>query len=613
MRKRLIRRSIFPKTAVSRIVIILILAIALLPISNVVASELFQNGPYEVDVSLIANPSPSYIEQNIVFTVSVTPRDSSAGTASGSVEIRSGDEKVCDLELNAFGQASCQLVYDQPGVIPFQAFYLGINPILPGVSRTIYHTVLDKHHPLVEIIQDDPDPSILNRDIYANVLVSSVGPIPSGNVILYRSDTTCLSPDSSTAVDKCSAVLNASGEGGCSLPLTQEGVVSICSAYDGDYAHFTAISSAEPHRVSNSNTFTTITSISPEPSLAGELLLVQFTVTSPDGIPSNGMVEITGPDGNCTAPVNVGECSIRINQAHIQPVFASYTGEMGGQIELEPSVSDVVLHRVNVATTDIQLNKDTVNAFLGKNTPVAALTALDANIDESHSFVLIDGIGADHNDLFWIDGNQLIAHGNLPTSPGIVSFRVMTIDSAGLTFEKVLTLRVVDNSPELPETGFAAGQITQIPDQKVLYQSTDVTISIPRLGISIPVVGIPYGDNGWNTDWLTKQAGWLNGTAFPGWQGNSVLAAHNYLADGSAGPFIGLDQLQWGDRIEVTAFGSTSIYEVRDVKKVKPDDLSVLSHQDEPWLTLVTCKSFIEKTQTYRWRIIVQAVLVNMK
>jgi len=613
MRKRREVRSIFPKNAVSRIIVFLILALSLLPIGKVVASELFQTGPYEVDVLLIANPSPSYIEQNIVLTVSVTPRDSSAGTASGRVEIRSAGEEVCDLELDSLGQASCHLVFNEPGVIPFQAFYLGINPILPGASNTINHTVLNKHHPIMEVIQDDPDPSILNRDIYANVRVSSEGPIPSGSLIVYRSDTTCLSPDSANAVDQCSAALNVSGEGGCALPLTQEGVVSICSTYSGDYAHYPAISTAEHHYVSNSNTFTTITSISPEPSLAGELLLVQFTVTSPDGVPSTGLVEITGPDGNCMAPVNVGECTIRINQAHLQPVYASYSGEIGGQIELEPSVSDVVMHRVNVAATDIRLDKDTVNAYLGKNTRVATLTALDANIDESHSFVLIDGTGADQNDLFWIDGNQLVARGNLPVSPGIVKFRVMTIDPAGLTFEKVLSLRVVDNSPELPATGFAAGQITKVPDQHVPYQGTDVTLSIPKLGISIPVVGIPYDDNSWNTDWLSNQAGWLNGTAFPGWQGNAVLAAHNYLADGTAGPFIGLERLQWGDIIEVTAFGSTSVYEVRDVKKVKPDDLSVLSHQDEPWLTLVTCKSFSEKTQKYRWRIIVQAVLVDVK
>ena len=297
------------------------------------------------------------------------------------------------------------------------------------------------------------------------------------------------------------------------------------------------------------------------------------------------MVEVTGPDGSCSAPVSSGQCSISISQPHLQPVYASYAGEIyevqnGRLIELQPSVSDVALHRVNVAPTDILLDKDKVNAYLGKNTRVATLHAVDANTDEIHSFVLIDGVGADNNDLFWIDGDQLVAFGNLLTSPGYVSFRVLAIDPAGLTFEKVLTLRVVDNAPLLPDTGFAPARITNLGVQTVDYQQeNEVNLSIPRLDLSIPVLGVPYLENGWNTNWLNDQAGWLNGTAFPGWQGNSVLAAHNYLADGSAGPFKALDQLLWGDRIEVSAFGSTSIYEVREVKKVKPDDLSVLSHK----------------------------------
>lgn len=619
MRKKHKGMGAILKTNFLRIAIVIILISALFPIGKVLASELFQVGPYEVDVTVSADPSPSYIEQTVEFTINVTLRDSSAGTASGWVELRSGDEKVCELELDSGGQASCQLYFDTPAVIPFQAFYLGVDQILPGASERLIHTVMDKHHPLVDVIQDDPDPSIINRDIFANVQVSSAGPIPSGALIIYRSDETCLAPDSALATDFCATTLNASGEGGCTLPLNQDGFVSICAAYSGDYAHYPALSTAEAHRVSSSNTFTTITSISPEPSLAAEILLVQFTVTSPDGPTADGLVEVTGPDGSCSAPVSTGQCSISISQPHLQPVYASYAGEFyedpnGRLIELEPSVSDVVLHRLNVAATDILLDKDKVNAYLGINSRVATLQAVDANTDETHSFVLIDGLGADNNDLFWIDGDQLVAFGNLPTSPGYVSFRVMAIDPAGLTFEKVLTLRVVDNAPLLPATGFAPARVTQLGVQAVTYQQeNEVNLTIPRLGLSIAVVGVPYQENGWNTDWLNFQAGWLNGTAFPGWPGNAVLAAHNYLADGSAGPFKALDQLRWGDKIEITAFNETSIYEVREVKKVKPDDLSVLSHQENAWLTLVTCKSFNEKTESYRWRIVVEAVLVEVK
>lgn len=594
--------------------LILLAVSAFLPIGSVLASELFQSGPYEVDVVITALPSPSYIEQIVTFTVSVNLKAGGDPVTSGSLELRSGDEKVCDLVLNSSGEASCYFVFDTPAEIPFQALYLGVDQILPGASERIMHIVMDKHPPTVVVTQDDPDPSIINRSIFVSALVSSNGPIPSGSMLLYRSESTCLSPDEITVTDSCIATLDASGEGGCPLPLTEDGPVSICAAYAGDFAHYPALSQPEPHRVSASNTFTTITNITPEPSLAGDLLTVSFSVTSPDGLPALGLVTVIGPEGNCSASVAAGQCEITISEAHLQPVYATYEGEMGGNGLLQPSSSDVVLHRVNVPPNDILVDPSRVNAFLGANTRVATFSAVDTNIDETHSFVLIDGIGADHNDLFWIDGNRLVAFGSLPLDPGYLNIRVMAIDPAGLTFEKVLTLRVNDNTPLLPDTGFAAGKTSWLPLQDIAYQPQNgVILSIPRLGRTIPVTGVPVGDHGWQTDWLVNEAGWLEGTAFPGWQGNSVLAAHNYLADGSAGPFKDLHLLRWGDRIEVSAYGSTSIFEVRSVKQVKPDDLSSLEHQDVPFLTLITCKSFNEITQSYQWRLVVEAVLISVE
>lgn len=594
-------------------VLVLLAISAMLPIGKVVASELFQSGPYEVDVVIAPLPSPSYIEQEVTFTVSVNLRNGEDPVTSGGLELRSGDEKVCDLILNSAGQASCQLTFNTPSIIPFQAIYLGVDQILPGASARIMHRVMDKHHPTVVVTQDDPDPSIVNRSIYASALASSAGPIPSGSLVLYRSDATCLAPAATGATDFCSTVLDSTGAGGCTLPLTQDGYVSICAAYGGDYATYPQISGPQTHRVSASNTFTSITAISPEPSLAGDLLTVTFNVTSPDGNPSAGVVTVIGPQSNCSATVEAGSCTITITSPHLQPVYASYAGEMDGNIELQPSSSDVVMHRVNVPPTDILVDPARVNAFLGANTRVATLSAVDANVDEDHMFVLVDGVGADHNDLFWIDGNRLVAFGSLPLDLGYLSIRVMAIDPAGLTYEKVLTLRVYDNTPLLPDTGFAAGRVTPLQIQPAPYkQQTGVTLNIPRINISIPIRGVPLADQGWLTDWLANEAGWLDGTAFPGWQGNSVLAAHNYLADGSAGPFKDLQQLRWGDLIEVTAYGSTSVFEVRDVKKVKPDDLSILGHQDQAYLTLITCKSFSEKTQSYQWRIVVEAVLISV-
>ncbi len=167
----------------------------------------------------------------------------------------------------------------------------------------------------------------------------------------------------------------------------------------------------------------------------------------------------------------------------------------------------------------------------------------------------------------------------------------------------------------LPATGFAPGRQTDLSHAPfTVYHSTgELRLRIPALGVSIPVLGIPLEQGSWNTSWLSNQAGWLEGSAFPTWTGNSVLTGHIYLANGLPGPFYKLDGLRWGDQIIIQAFGSNYIYEVRSNQTVKPNNISILEHEDYPWLTLVTCKGYDESTDTYHWRVVVKAVLVKIE
>jgi LPXTG-site transpeptidase (sortase) family protein len=166
----------------------------------------------------------------------------------------------------------------------------------------------------------------------------------------------------------------------------------------------------------------------------------------------------------------------------------------------------------------------------------------------------------------------------------------------------------------LPETGFAPGVVTDLSHTPhEAYLSTgDVTLEIPALGIKIPVVGVPLKDGAWNVAWLGNQAGWLQGTAFPSWSGNSLLTSHVYLANGLAGPFVNLNKLKFGDKVIVHAYGQKYTFEVQTNAILEPNDTSAFKHEEKPWLTLVTCKEYDEKSQAYRKRVVVQAVLVSV-
>ena len=169
-------------------------------------------------------------------------------------------------------------------------------------------------------------------------------------------------------------------------------------------------------------------------------------------------------------------------------------------------------------------------------------------------------------------------------------------------------------SKRLPSTGFAPNQLTDLRSvpRETYIQTGDLTIDIPSLRINIPVVGVPLRNGDWNVSWLGKQAGWLEGSAFPTWNGNSVITSHVYLSNGLPGPFFDLGKLRYGEKVIIHAYGQRYTFEVRSNEIVEPTDASAFRHEERSWLTLVTCREYDEKTNTYRKRVVVRAVLVSV-
>jgi LPXTG-site transpeptidase (sortase) family protein len=167
----------------------------------------------------------------------------------------------------------------------------------------------------------------------------------------------------------------------------------------------------------------------------------------------------------------------------------------------------------------------------------------------------------------------------------------------------------------LPATGFPMGKVTTILPQpaSLAYSSTDLWLEIPKLGVKMPIVGVPQTKNGWEVTWLNRDAGWLNGSAFPTWKGNSVLTAHVWDALNKPGPFAKLKELKYGDQVKVHAFGQVYVYEIRENATVLPRSLkTVFKHEEDSWITLITCEDYSESTKTYSYRRMVRATLVSV-
>ncbi len=186
--------------------------------------------------------------------------------------------------------------------------------------------------------------------------------------------------------------------------------------------------------------------------------------------------------------------------------------------------------------------------------------------------------------------------------------------------------------PQMPETGFTPGVVTDLQDQPAEKEyfnvcagdshfasdchlsSTDTfRLEIPALNVEMPIVGVPLTIDGWDVSWLGDSAGYLEGTAYPTWAGNTALTAHVWDADNNPGPFVDLHTLKHGDEIIIHAWGRKHVYEVRALTEVRPNDLRVLPHSEYDVLTLIPCLGFDESIMEYDWRLAVRAVLINVK
>ena len=193
-------------------------------------------------------------------------------------------------------------------------------------------------------------------------------------------------------------------------------------------------------------------------------------------------------------------------------------------------------------------------------------------------------------------------------------FTVTAINAATTSISAATT----STFSKLPKTGFAPNRISILPQQPERAAYTKMSglwLEIPSQKIKVNIVGVPKYNNTWDVTWLGNQAGWLNGTAFPTWLGNSVLTAHVTDANGLPGPFANIKNLDYGNQIVVHQYGEKYTFEVRESKMVFPGSTSyALGHlEGHSYLTLITCQGYNFFDGSYMFRRVVRVVLVKVE
>jgi len=174
----------------------------------------------------------------------------------------------------------------------------------------------------------------------------------------------------------------------------------------------------------------------------------------------------------------------------------------------------------------------------------------------------------------------------------------------------------LENLP-LPDTGFAPGQVTSLPPQpaRQTYRNLgSMWLEVPSIDVQTSLVGIPAVEGQWDVTWLGERAGYLSGTAFPTWRGNTVITGHVWNADNSPGVFLDLKDLTYGDTVRIHAWGQVFTYRVQSNRKISPyAPKAVFEHKDQDWITLFTCEGYGKYAEEYGYRRMVRAVLVNVE
>jgi len=156
------------------------------------------------------------------------------------------------------------------------------------------------------------------------------------------------------------------------------------------------------------------------------------------------------------------------------------------------------------------------------------------------------------------------------------------------------------------------------PAGPVLPASPPVTLSVPAIGISSPLIQLGLDADGAvevpSLDDPDSKPGWYRNSPAPGALGPSIILGHVDSRQFGPGVFYDLQKLQAGDSVEVSREdGTVAIFSIDAVQTVQKSDfptLAVYGNLDHAGLRLITCGGeFDPDAQSYESNIIVFATL----
>ncbi|MDO9084992.1 MAG: Ig-like domain-containing protein [Anaerolineaceae bacterium] len=414
------------------------------------------------------DPSPSVFGQNYIVHISVTSE--TTGTPSGTVTVTDGTNSCSPAIVLENGLGSCVLPSTSISAPSktIMAEYAGDTNYKSSSTSTNH--VINKAGTTTTITLVTPEPTAFGESyIIAVTVTSNTSGVPTGTVSIGAGTNNC---EDITLVD---------GKGSCSLLSTVVDSVTITGVYNGD-DNFLSSSDTEEHTIVKANTTTTITSITPEPSVYGQNYSVAVSVAAVapgNGTPSGTVAVSDGAGNTCdiTLTSGSGSCNLPSNVIGENTISVSYSGDTYFNTS-----SDTESHTVNKADSATIATITPEPSVYGQNYSVAvSVTAVaPGNGTPSGTVEVSDGEG-NTCDITLTSGSGSC---NLPSN--VIGENTISVSYSGDTYFNNSS----DTESHTVNKADSATIATITPEPSVYGQNYSVAVSVAAVA---PGNGTPSG------------------------------------------------------------------------------------------------------------------------
>jgi len=177
-------------------------------------------------------------------------------------------------------------------------------------------------------------------------------------------------------------------------------------------------------------------------------IIGELSSTDQDAGDTHSYTLVSGTGSTDNALFSIDGANLKAKVAFDFETKSSYTVRVrttdAGGLTYEKAITITVIN-INDAPTNLALSTTSINENNAVGAIIGELSSTDQDAGDTHSYTLVSGTGSTDNASFSIDGNYLKAKVAFDfETKSSYTVRVRTTDAGGLSFEKAITITVIN-------------------------------------------------------------------------------------------------------------------------------------------------------------------------